>query len=180
MDFPRTVYLIRHNKTKRIYIGSSKRPEQRFKSHMEALRSGRHPVEDMQTDFDQYGEDYTVEFLEVITKFEDRHHEYDWMKKYNSHIRGIGYNYKDVSNNERKKNRNREKLLRYIGNISEEEALTFISLFELFGKKEKCEMDSQEQSPNTSYISEIVTLLRKTDDLSLLDLILQILQKAVQ
>ena len=135
MKYPRTVYLIRHNKTKRIYIGSSNRPEQRFKSHMDALRSGRHPVEDMQSDFDLYGEDYTVEFLEVITKYEDRNHEYKWMKKYNSHIRGIGYNYKDVTNIERKKNRNREKLLRYIAELTEEEAKAFIAFLEIAGKK---------------------------------------------
>lgn len=135
MDFPRTVYLIRHNKTKRIYIGSSKRPEQRIKTHMSALRSGRHSVEDMQSDFDKYGDDYTVELLEVITKFADRSHEYDWMKKYNSHIRGVGYNYKDKFAQEKKRN------------------------------------------PKAEYIKKIILLLHKTDDLSVLDLIFQILKK---
>lgn len=135
MDYPRTVYLIRHNKTKRVYIGSSKHPEERYKQHMTMLQSGKHPVEDMQADFDEYGEDYTVEFLEVITKFEDRSHEYDWMRKYNSHIRGIGYNYKDMANNARKKNRNREKLLQYIASFTEEEAKMFVSFLDTFYKK---------------------------------------------
>ena len=102
MDFPRTVYAIRHNKTNRVYIGSSKHPEVRIKSHMTALRGGFHIVEDMQSDFDLYGEDYTISFLEVITKYEDRFHEYDWMKLFNSHIRGTGYNYKDRYLQERK------------------------------------------------------------------------------
>lgn len=103
MDFPRTVYAIRHNKTNRVYIGSSKRPESRIKKHLAALRGGCHQVEDMQDDFDKYGEDYTISFLDVITKYEDRSREYDWMKKFNSYIRGIGYNYKDWAFRERKK-----------------------------------------------------------------------------
>lgn len=132
------MYAIRHNKTNRVYIGSSKRPKDRIRCHISDLRGGRHNVEDMQFDFDMYGEDYTVEFLEVITKYEDRSHEYDWMKKFNSHIRGVGYNYKDRFVQERKRN------------------------------------------PKVVYINEIVSLLRKTDDLALLDLIFQILKKAVK
>lgn len=95
MDFPKTVYEIKHNKTNRSYIGTSKHPENRVYSHLSALRSGRHPVRDMQDDFDAYGEDYTISFLEVIEKYEDRNHEYDWMRKRNSFIRGMGYNYND-------------------------------------------------------------------------------------
>jgi hypothetical protein len=49
----------------------------------------------MQADFDQYGEDYTITILEHDVKFEDKDKEYEWMVKYQSHIRGIGYNYKD-------------------------------------------------------------------------------------
>lgn len=135
MKLPRTVYLIRHNKTKRVYIGSSNNPPRRFKAHMDALRRGKHPVEDMQADFDKYGEDYSIEFLEVIEKYEDGMHEYDWMRKYNSHIRGIGYNYKDIANIARKKNRNREKLLQYIAAFTEEEAKLFVSFLDTFYKK---------------------------------------------
>lgn len=135
MDYPRTVYMIRHNKTKRIYIGSSKYPETRYKKHMTMLRSGKHPVEDMQADFDEYGEDYTLDLLEVITKFEDRSHEYDWMRKYNSHIRGIGYNYKDAANRERTRNRSREKLWRYIAELTDEEAKAFVLFLETFYKR---------------------------------------------
>lgn len=138
MKLPRTVYLIRHNKTNRIYIGSSANPKKRLQSHIYALRNGTHSVEDMQADFDTYGEDYTVEYLEVITAYKDGMHEYEWMKKYNSHIRGIGYNYKDTALQERKRN------------------------------------------PKYATINEINSLLHKTDDLSLLNLILRILQKAVQ
>ncbi len=95
MDFPRTVYAIQHNKTSRTYIGSSKNPEKRVRSHLSALRSGRHSIKDMQDDFDLYGDDYTITYLEEITDYSDRFHEYDWMYRYNSHIRGKGYNYMD-------------------------------------------------------------------------------------
>ena len=138
MKLPRTVYLIRHNKTNRIYIGSSKNPGERIKAHMRSLKMGKHHVEDMQQDFDTYGGDYTVEYLEVINNRKDSSHEYDWMEHYNSHIRGIGYNYKDMA------------------------------------------FQSQKRNPKFAYISEIMSLIRKTDDLSLLDLILQILKKAVK
>ena len=95
LDFPRTVYAIRHNKTGKVYIGSSKHPEQRVKSHLYALRAGRHSVGDMQSDFNTYGEDYTITYLEEITKHEDSIHEYEWMRKFKSYIRGAGYNYND-------------------------------------------------------------------------------------
>jgi hypothetical protein len=49
----------------------------------------------MQADFDKYGEDYTFTVLEDVFEFKDKEKEYEWQKKYQSHIRGIGYNYKD-------------------------------------------------------------------------------------
>lgn len=136
LDFPRTVYAIRHNKTNRVYIGSSKRPESRVNSHIYALRCGRHPVEDMQSDFNKYGEDYTVSFLEVITEYENRFREYELMKEFKSNIRGSGYNYKD----------------RY------------------FNRK---------KDPKIAYRNAINDLLRKTDDIALLDLIFRTLSKVV-
>lgn len=95
MSYQRTIYAIRHNKTDRVYVGSSAKPEQRIMAHKQALRNGSHYVRDMQADYDLYGDDYTITYLEVITDFADRSHEYDWMRKLNSHIRGEGYNYND-------------------------------------------------------------------------------------
>ena len=129
MDFPRTVYAIKHNKTGRVYIGSSKRPVQRVEQHMSDLRGGRHSVEDMQADFNTYGQDYTVEFLEVITKFSDRSHEYEWMRKYNSGTRGVGYNYKDRSMQERKINpvvEYRREITELLRETKDIEALDFV------------------------------------------------------
>ena len=136
MRFPRTVYLIRHNRTGRIYIGSSVDPSRRFKKHIEDLRKGVHPVEDMQADFDKCGEDYAVEFLEVISAFEDRHHEYEWQDKFNSITRGVGYNYKDFANRKRSRVRTQKgKLFKLIKSLTDEEAEKFVAFLEANGGK---------------------------------------------
>lgn len=95
MNYPRKVYAIRHNVTNRVYIGSSCRVDRRFHQHISDLRCHRHPVEDMQADFDQYGDDFTLTILDHISKRADNDREYDWMKKNQSYVRGVGYNYKD-------------------------------------------------------------------------------------
>lgn len=99
MKLPRKVYAIQHNQTTRIYIGSSATPETRYMNHMYLLRNGKHPVSDMQDDFDTFGEDYSFFILDEITKMEDCSKEYEWMSKYKSCIRGVGYNYKDKATN---------------------------------------------------------------------------------
>ena len=95
MKFPRQIYAIQHNVTKRIYIGSSVDPRTRYLNHICLLRNGNHHIEDMQDDFDEYGEEYSLFILETINTYEEREKEYDWMKKYESYTRGIGYNYMD-------------------------------------------------------------------------------------
>lgn len=95
MKFPRKVYAIQHNKTKRIYIGSSANLETRYITHINNLRKGRHKVELMQEDYDKYGEDYSLFVLETINKFDDRSHEFDWMRRYKTTNKEFGYNYKD-------------------------------------------------------------------------------------
>ena len=95
MRIPSKIYAIQHNVTKKIYIGISWKPEQRYLNHISKLRNGKHTVEDMQKDFDEYGEDFSFFIIDEITNFEDRKKEYQWMQKYKSNIRGIGYNYKE-------------------------------------------------------------------------------------
>lgn len=103
MNTPLKIYCIRHNVTNRVYIGSSQRVEQRLKNHFEALRGHRHIVEDMQDDFDKYGDNYTVTILEEVVDYNEKNKEYQWMEKYQSHVRGKGYNYKDHVFTSRKK-----------------------------------------------------------------------------
>lgn len=112
MRYPRTIYAIRHNATQRIYIGSSFNYEQRVRNHLYALRGHRHSVEDMQKDFDNYGDDYTITVLEENIDYDNRHKEYEWMEKYQSYVRGKGYNYKDHPNRSCDRPR---KLVRFSG-----------------------------------------------------------------
>ena len=95
MEYPRKIYAIRHNATDKVYIGSSCKVDKRLAQHIRDLRGHRHIVEDMQADFDKYGEDYTFTILDEISNLQEKSKEYEWMVKYKSHIRGIGYNYKD-------------------------------------------------------------------------------------
>ncbi len=95
VKLPRTIYAIQHNKTKRIYIGSSSDVPNRYWNHIYRLRSGKHGVEDMQKDFNDYGEDFSLFILDEINNHNERNKEYEWMKRYQSNIRGKGYNYKD-------------------------------------------------------------------------------------
>lgn len=96
MKYPRKVYAIRHNATDRVYIGSSLNVDRRFKQHLYALQAHAHVVDDMQKDYDEHGEDYTLTILDTINDESEIEKEYEWMDKYQSFTRGIGYNYKDL------------------------------------------------------------------------------------
>lgn len=93
--FPRFVYAIMHRETKKIYIGSSKNPQNRCISHIRSLRNGKHIVEDMQSDFNKYGEKFSFFILDEIKNQTEEDKEYKWMDKYKSFNRAYGYNYKD-------------------------------------------------------------------------------------
>ena len=92
--YPRGVYVIQHIPTGKVYVGSSVNPDHRIKQHLLALRRGGHVVEDMQADYDRYGEDYSFTVIDSIASPSERHKEYDWMEKYGSYRRECGYNYK--------------------------------------------------------------------------------------
>ena len=62
-----SAYAIQHNITKRIYIGSSDSIKYRIQTHLSALRHGKHPIELMQKDFNDYGEDYSFYLLKADT-----------------------------------------------------------------------------------------------------------------
>lgn len=103
MKYPRKIYAIRHNTTNRVYIGSSCNVDVRVYSHIAALRSHRHSVWDMQKDFDEYGEDFSISILDSINGADEAKKEYEWMDKYQSFVRGIGYNYKDYNRSRQRK-----------------------------------------------------------------------------
>lgn len=93
--YPRSIYKITHIPTGRIYVGSSNVPEYRLASHMSALKHGRHPVEDMQADYDELGDAFDFSIIGQIKDATEDHKEYDCMLECGSNIRGQGYNYKD-------------------------------------------------------------------------------------
>ena len=95
MTYARKVYAIRHNVTNRVYVGSSGNVDRRFNQHLYALRSHTHIVGDMQKDFDEHGEDFTLTILDTIKDASESEKEFEWMDKYQSFVRGVGYNYQD-------------------------------------------------------------------------------------
>ena len=121
------VYMIRHNVTGRMYIGRSENVPLRIKQHFWQLRAGKHPIEDMQNDFEVYGNDFTVSILGEV----DNDHlklEIEMMDKYNSTTRGVGYNYKDphitvAIRNSKKKRSTRAKLIGLIDSMTEEQKI---------------------------------------------------------
>lgn len=95
MSFPRIVYAIVHNKTKRAYIGSSEQVHTRINKHIYSLRKGVHPVELMQSDFDNYGEDYSFYQLDTEPTVYEKEREMYWMNFFRTKDPQFGYNYKD-------------------------------------------------------------------------------------
>ena len=128
------VYKIKNTVTNRVYIGRSRNAPERIKHHLYALRSGNHPVEDMQRDYELYGDSFTFVIFPETDAAEGKKKERELMDKYHTCTRGIGYNYKDPH---AKKNELRRE-----------------------------------------YISTIEKKLRQTHDISILDLICQLLDKS--
>ena len=151
-----TIYALQNTVNKKIYIGKSENVITRLQSHISTLKCGKHPIPDMQKDFDKYGDVFEIHILEENVPWEDRLKEYKYMKKYKTYIREYGYNYKD-------------HIARKI----------------IFNKSPKMVMGTansilfEEENPTkTEYIKEIAKLINKIDDISLLDLIHKMLQKA--
>ena len=103
MKIPRKVYMIRNTITQKCYIGSSSNVLHRFRSHMNNLKQGNHPVEDMQSDYDEYGDHFQLSILDDVSNYQDRFKEYMWMDKMQTSDRRKGYNYKDQHFTRRKR-----------------------------------------------------------------------------
>ena len=92
-----TVYAIGNKVTKRFYIGSTNCTKQyRPKRHMMELKANRHQVEQMQEDYNQYGEDsFFVCYLGEFFGDELKRMEIFMMQVMRTKDRRFGYNYKD-------------------------------------------------------------------------------------
>jgi group I intron endonuclease len=95
MKLPRKIYALVCVPTGKMYIGSSFNVAKRFRVHISQLRHGKHPVGDMQADFDRYGSSFKLYILDEIKDFSDRDKEYQWMTRLKTFDRRFGYNYSD-------------------------------------------------------------------------------------
>lgn len=97
------IYKIECLENGKVYIGRSASPSCRARMHLGALKGNRHKIEDMQKDFNQYGEEsFTFEVLEQCTRYRkhledciDGNRERHYMHCYKSYMREYGYNYKE-------------------------------------------------------------------------------------
>lgn len=93
--YPKKIYAIQHNKTGKIYVGSTKNLDTRITDHMRSLRRGTHPNTSMQEDFNKYGDDYKVFILDNMEHYGERSKEVEWMRKLKTYDPAIGYNEND-------------------------------------------------------------------------------------
>lgn len=95
MKYPAWVYTITILGVPKVYVGLSSDPKKRFAQHESALRAGRHPVEDMQADYDTSNKKLFFCPLEEVKTKSERFKEHKWQLQYRSYDRKYGYNYKD-------------------------------------------------------------------------------------
>lgn len=170
------VYMIRHNITGRMYIGKSQDVTKRTHQHLQKLRYGKHPVEDMQSDFDRYGDNFSIFIIGEM----DNSHPYletETMDKYQSTVRGVGYNYKDphVTNAIRnaKKKRSPKAQIRNLVDTLETSQIeaAYKALTNIFSCGDPIK---------TKYILDIVETLDKVEDFEILDFMLQFANKSIK
>lgn len=95
VPYPRYVYALKCNANGKIYVGSTINLERRLKAHLQQLKKRTHANKNLQTDFDTYGNDFSMSVLDFIETPADSHIEYTWMEKLNTNNPEIGYNYAD-------------------------------------------------------------------------------------
>lgn len=96
MKYPAYVYVLLVGATGKVYIGLSANPKARFARHKSLLLAGKHPVEDMQADYDALEDKYlNYVVVEEVRTPSERFKEHKWQTVLRSYERGRGYNYKD-------------------------------------------------------------------------------------
>lgn len=95
MEAPKFIYRIFNFANCKSYIGSSKFPVLRFRQHMNLLKRGKHPNNELQNDFDKYGDVFVLSVMCKRTKFRSESEEYAWMKKLMTYDNHYGYNTHD-------------------------------------------------------------------------------------
>ena len=91
------VYAIVCSQNNKRYVGCTHNPRKRAWEHISELKRNAHVVEDLQTDFNKYGQN--AFHIELLGKYyggvAQTTYERDWMDYFMSYIRARGYNYRD-------------------------------------------------------------------------------------
>ena len=88
----KTIYAIKHNKTKRIFVGQSANVENAIKLRMLRLRNGNDTNEKMQKDYDEFGNDFSFYKLEEYDPYKDGNKLSMWTSKLKADDPEKGYN----------------------------------------------------------------------------------------
>lgn len=91
------IYAIRNVVTGKIYVGKTKNLKNRVQTHMSALKCGRHHIEEMQRDHDEFGGEYEILILCRLNADapDFLKEERFWFTFFNSTDEAFGYNYKE-------------------------------------------------------------------------------------
>lgn len=96
MKYPAYIYVMVVGGTGKTYVGISANPKARFARHKSLLQAGKHPVEDMQADYNASTNKHLSYFvMEKVNTETERFKEHRWQVKLQSYDRSRGYNYKD-------------------------------------------------------------------------------------
>lgn len=99
MENKACVYALRHNVTKKTYVGCSRNVRRRIHQHLVALKSGTHTNKMMQEDYDRYGLDYSYYILfEAYASYDAFLMEKHFMSLLKTRDPSYGYNVNDNSN----------------------------------------------------------------------------------
>jgi group I intron endonuclease len=89
----KAIYEIRNNKNGKIYVGSAKNLEKRWRQHRSSLNNGQHENSYLQSSWDKHEGNFTFTVLEEVEKDEDLiPAEQKWLDLTRSYDRSIGYN----------------------------------------------------------------------------------------
>lgn len=90
------VYVIKSNENDKKYVGCTDNPYQRLNYHFTRLRSGKHEIEAMQSDFNKYGEQaFSFEIVDCGSHARMLCSETKWMYFFKTYDSSKGYNTKD-------------------------------------------------------------------------------------
>lgn len=98
------IYKIECTVNHKRYIGRTLCPSCRCNTHLKALKHNRHLVEDLQSDFNRYGEEnfsfmvlqcYQTPVKHLWGQYSNGYYEKECMRMFRSYDRRYGYNYKD-------------------------------------------------------------------------------------